>query len=262
MPRPVSAGAVARGRGCAATARGRSGGRACRRRRLRPPARSPPRRTAGRTSAGRERRTAAQSSSPHGCSCCCASSRRRSATACASSSVAELDQRLDELRRDGEHAGLFHSFAAQVLPDDAKALCGTLRLVRQQRGDAARAQRLEPVPADAGRLGTGERFARPALCLFRPVRGRRRAARGTARTSATSAAPRIRPTRRGGSRRLRSRRHEARARRCGGAATRTSTPRRSRRRAPSVRPGARARRAISPRQTSCWPTIRSGDVPT
>ena len=100
-------------------------------------------------------------------------------TARASSQLAELDQRLDELRRDREDARLVDALALRVLPDRAEALGRRAPARAQQRGDPARPQGLEPVPARAGRL-RARRAPRAAQCSASSGGPRRREQRAAA----------------------------------------------------------------------------------
>ena len=90
----------------------------------------------------------------------------------------QLRERLDEVRRDREDAGLVDAVLDSVRPDGAEGVGRRGGLAREQQRLAARAQRLEPVPADADLGGGGDRPGRPRLGLggAPPSRGEERAA--------------------------------------------------------------------------------------
>ncbi len=111
----------------------------------------------------------------------------------------QLDERLDELRRDREHAGIEHPFALAVLPHRPQVgqppARAPTRAAPRSRARVAPRARPTLLPAHLREL---DRLARPALALPRALRARPRAARGSADTAGGTASrsPRTRPTRR------------------------------------------------------------------
>ena len=88
--------------------------------------------------------------------------RSRSITA-APRRLAELDERLDQVRRDRERARLVDALALAVRPDGAQVLRRARQVAREQRRDAERAGGPEHLPAVVARLGLGERRLAPRL---------------------------------------------------------------------------------------------------
>ena len=204
--------------------------------------------------------------SPHGCAC---SSERRASRCVTASRLLEPRRARRAPRRAPVRPERPRDPRRPPVPRDPRRprTAPPRRPVPRPASSAipTRPLRLELVPAHTARSRARERLDPPAPRPLRAGPGRRRAARGTARTSASGGARgrRNRPTRRAGARRRPSRRREARARRRGAAGWRTRTARRARRprravgSAHRVPPGARrARRAAGPRFSRATPQGR------
>ena len=81
--------------------------------------------------------------------------------------VADLDERLDEIRRDGVRARVVHAFPLRPHPDGAQAVGRTGRVVREESGHTPCAERFEHVPSVPRPLRKRDRLGRPALRLAR-----------------------------------------------------------------------------------------------
>ena len=98
--------------------------------------------------------------------------------------LAELHERLDQVRGDRERSGLVDALALACAPRPLEPLGGARRLVREQRREPERARRLEHLPAVAARLGLARAPAPPTAPPLPRARAPRRAARGSAGRSA------------------------------------------------------------------------------